>query len=173
MIIGVPGNYSGVIPPNGETQDLDVDGFITPSDYIILQKMILGAAIGPPGLVGRTRWSPWSRRGATVAVGFTTHVTVGVRNEAAKGTPGFGVVFEIVSGPEHRHRDFTWRRGRRRPRRSRYDVSGPIAPGGLSRIVLRIDSAGTLTLRARIPACGTPGLGRSCARNHPRPRGGD
>ena len=45
---------------------------------------------------------------------------------------------------------------------SRYDISGPITPGGLSRIVLRLDSAGTLTLRARIPSCGAPGIGRSC-----------
>jgi len=161
VVSGTAGNYTGVIPNNGETHELDMDGVISPSDLTFLQKMIQGSAIGPLGsrptaLV--TTESP----GATVYVGFTTHVTVSVRNEATKGTPGFGVIFEIVPASSTATATLLGGDGSGGGS-TRYDISGPITPGGLSRIVLRMNSIGTLTLRARIPLCGTPGIGRSCS----------
>jgi hypothetical protein len=102
-----------------------------------------------------------------VAVGLTCHITVGVKNESTNPsythTPGLGVVFEIVAASSTGTATLLGGEGRGAgaPTGTRYDISGPIGQNSPSRIVLRIDSAGTITLRARIPACGAPGVGRS------------
>jgi hypothetical protein len=46
----------------------------------------------------------------------------------------------------------------------RYDVSGPSAPvdGGFSTMHLKITGPGAIQINARIPACGTNGVGRWC-----------
>jgi hypothetical protein len=161
VIVGKAGNYAGIIPGNGETQELDMDGTISPSDVAIMQKMIVGDAItilgSRPASLEILESPP-----PTVAVGNTCHLAVGVKNESTNQThnytPGIGVIFEIVSGPGTA--TILGGEGTATPN-TRYDISGPIASSGRSRVVLRIDSAGTITLRARVPACGMPGVGRS------------
>ena len=43
---------------------------------------------------------------------------------------------------------------------NRYDVAGLSATGALANVVIRVDAPGPITLRARIPACGTYPNGR-------------
>jgi hypothetical protein len=164
VISGLGGKYAGVIPPNGETQDLDMDGAISPADFALIQNMIQGANIGvlfsrPTTLVVQ------DAPGAAVAVGSTCHVTVtvgnGSLNQTHNHTPGLGVVFEIDAVLSTGTATLLGGEGPRVADGTRYDVSGPIHQNSPSRIVLRIDSPGAIYLKARIPQCGMPGVGRS------------
>jgi hypothetical protein len=101
---------------------------------------------------------------AAIEVGGTTHVTVKVRadNTAINLYQGsFAVIFEIDPSSTG---DAVLLGGEGVEAAGRYDVSGYSAQvdGGFSTMHFKIIDGGTITVNARVPACGTSGVGRWC-----------
>jgi len=143
----LPTDYTGVIPQSFKTQDMDADDTASPTDLVHLKKMVKEQNIPagtlparPVSLVVEEMPAAW------VAVGDTTHITLGVLNEASKYTSSFGVVFEIDPPGAA-----TILGGEGKAGVGRYDVSDE---NGLSRVVLRVNSPGLIHLHAKIPQCG-------------------
>ena len=135
-----------------------MDGIMSPFDYNLLVQMVAEQTISslPSRPVDiEVIESP----AVPVADGMTCHLTVGVLNEASKYTGGFGVVFEVDPSSTGAA---TILGGEGASGGGRYDVSGPIALGGRSRVVIRIDSPDTIYIDASIPECGAGGVGRYC-----------
>ncbi len=152
-----PVKYTGVLPPNGDTQELDMDEIISALDLSILKSMVtLASTGGNPSIP--TSLEIYGDTALSIEVGMTGHVTVGVKNDYPNYTSGFGVIFDIgeesVGTATILGGDGNGSEG------GRYDVSGPIADGGRSRIVIRVDTAGTIRIRAHLPECGSGGVGR-------------
>jgi len=88
--------YDGVIPPGGNTHDIDGDGAISSGDLGILGQMLSDTILSDVALPTRPNAlvlidSP----SGNVSIGDTCHVTLGVGNVGGTRTPGIGVVFEI------------------------------------------------------------------------------
>ena len=153
LILGGSTDYSNVIPRSWQVQDLDRDGFPGPGDLSILQSMILESSL--PSIDSRAaELVLFDSPSSPVADGFTCHVTIGVLGEHVAGdryVSGFGVVFTVSSGSA------TLLGGDGSDSGGRYDYSGPFDPFTPARIVIRIDSPGTIEIDAQVPACGTLG----------------
>jgi alpha-tubulin suppressor-like RCC1 family protein len=162
-IIGLFTDYSVVIPDNGDSQDLDADDVVAGGDLIVLQNFIINAPVGLviSRAVGLEKvYEP----AAAIEVGGTTHVTVKVRadNTAINLYQGsFAVVFEIDPSSTG---SAVLLGGEGVEAAGRYDVSGYSAQvdGGFATMHFKITGAGTITVNARVPACGTSGVGRWC-----------
>jgi hypothetical protein len=152
-----------VIPDNGDSQDLDADNVIAGGDMIVLQNFIINAPVGlviSRAMALEKVYEP----PAAVEVGGTTHVTVKVKADDTAINlyqGGFAVVFEIDPSSTG---SAVLLGGEGDELTGRYDVSGPSAPadGGLATMHLKVTGAGTITINATIPACGTSGIGRWC-----------
>jgi hypothetical protein len=138
-IIGLFTDYSVVIPDNGDSQDLDADNVIAGGDMIVLQNFIINA---PVGLV-------ISRAVKVKADDTAINLYQG----------GFAVVFEIDPSSTG---SAILLGGEGYELTGRYDVSGPSAQvdGGFATMHLKITAPGPITINARIPSCGTSGIGR-------------
>jgi hypothetical protein len=162
-IIGLFTDYSVVIPDNGDSQDLDADNVIAAGDMTVLQSFIINAPVGL--VISRAvDLEKVYEPAASVEVGSTTHVTVKVKadNTAINLYQGsFAVVFEIDPSSTG---SAVLLGGEGYELTGRYDVSGPSAPvdGGFSTMHLKITAPGPIQINARIPSCGTPGIGRWC-----------
>ncbi len=153
-----PASYTGVIPPNGDSQEMDMDQLISPLDLGIMKGMAaLSNTSGNPAIP--TDLVVSGSTTLSVEVGYTCHVTVGVANNYPNYTPSIGVIFSIDSGSTG---TATLLGGEGVSGSGRYDVSGAIASGGQSTVVMRVDSAGTIYLNAEAPACSAGGIGRYC-----------
>ena len=157
---GLSFQYDGVIPPGGDTHDLDNDGPISSGDLGILKLMLSNTVITDLGMPTRPNNiilidSP----SGAISTGDTCSITVAVQNTGGTRTSGIGVIFEIapsstgsatILGGEGKVTATT-----------RYDISGQTSgsSGGEASVVLRIDSPGGIIINARIPECGT-GPGR-------------
>jgi len=155
-IASLPCNYSNVIPPNSDTQDLDADGYIHFNDLTLLKSIIVSLPINmlnaPESLIMA------EQPGTTVAVGTTCHAAVGVRNQRGKFSAGFGVVFEV--DPDLSTGNAVLLGGEGGFGGGRYDISGPNKEGGRARITLFITQPGEIYLRARIPECSDSNISR-------------
>ena len=160
-------DYSQVIPPNGNTQELDMDGIIGPGDVSLITSFM--KATNTPVLGSRPNSlvavpSATTCESPSLLVGYTCHVTVAVHNESTNPswtyTAGIPVIFSVdppgaatifggegMDGSGHR-----------------YDTTGIMsgAPGGRATVVIRPDTTGTIYINANILACGTMSIGRSC-----------
>ncbi len=150
-------SYTGILPNNGDSQELDMDEIISPLDLSVLKQMVaLQTTAGNPSipveieLVGSSTIS--------AQVGFTCRITVGVLNASSNYTAAMGVIFELDG--DSSTGDAVILGGEGGAGEGRYDVSGAIASGGRSSVVLRIESAGTIFVDARLPGCGSGGKGR-------------
>ncbi len=154
-----PATYTGVIPYNGDSQELDMDEIVSPLDLSILKSMVgMINTTGNPSIPADLEVS-----GSTmieVEVGYTRGVSVGVANNYPNYTSSIGVVFTIDAEDSTGTATLLGGEGPSGP--GRYDVSGAIVEGGRSTITLRADSPGTIFLNAEIPPCGNDGLGRYC-----------
>ncbi len=160
-IIGMNVSYTGVLPPNGDSQKLMGNpAGVSPLDLNLIKAMAGGnetytTPTIPTDLIvdGSTLRS--------VADGSTTRVTVSVVNSSAIGySSSFGVVFEIDPASTG---SATLLGGEGPSGTGRYDVSGAMDSGGLSSIVVRVDSPGTIYINATVPPCGDQsGKGRYC-----------
>ncbi len=160
-ILGNSASYSGVLPPNGDSQKLMGDpAGVSPLDLSLIQAMISGndTASNPTIPTDLVVDGDASR---SVAEGATTRVTVSVVNSSAIGySSSFGVVFEIDPSSTG---SATLLGGEGPSGTGRYDVSGAMASGGLSSIVVRVDAPGTIYINATLPPCGDQsGKGRYC-----------
>ena len=156
-VLGISWTYPPALPPLGDTQDMDMDNIPSGVDLSIIRNMLLIASL--PLVESRpTALDLYQAPGSSVLVGRTCHLTVEVRNtggSAGNHTSGIGVIFEKVSGAGTA--TFLGGDGAQSSTNKRYDLSGPIASSGRANIVLRIDSAGTIVIQARIPQDGDPG----------------
>jgi len=160
LVMGLPADFSNVYPPNGQTLELDGDGIAGPGDLSLMESMVMGLPVLE--ILSRpTSLEVVESPGASVDVGATTHVTVSVMNGGdIQYSPGHGVIFELLPASTGAAILFGGE-GSDSPG-NRYDLSGPIEDQGRTHIVLRIVSAGTLYLNARIPECGMESSGRYC-----------
>ncbi|OGP61065.1 MAG: hypothetical protein A2V67_03745 [Deltaproteobacteria bacterium RBG_13_61_14] len=175
--LGLPTIYSNVIPPNGDTQELDgLENLYNPSscskgDMFILERMILQEPISNlNGQAAALELEPLPS--LPVEVGSTVRITFNVRNKNTMGEPpysvfyssGFAVFFEIdpastgaatLMGGDGWHTSFPG---------ARLDFSGPIAEKAPASMVLRLDAPGDIYVNAFIPPCGDylNQLGRWC-----------
>lgn len=158
------GDYSGIIPDNGESQELSGEGIMGPGDLTLLEQILKGKDVLGPELGSRPNGITavdWSA--APVEEGDTAFVTVEVNNTYGGMSPSFGVVFSI--DPSSTGQATMLGGDGDSVSGERYDVSGLRALGAQSRIVLRIDQAGSIVINAGLPQCGggAGGAGRSCA----------
>jgi len=162
LIKSLPTDYSDVIPNTGETQDLNADGYYGTTDMTILTAFSkTGFLLSIPSRpVSIAKLSPAT---VSVAVGDTTHVTVGLPNEGGAGnSPGFGVVFSIdptspghatIFGGEGADGDG-----------HRYDVTETVSLSAPANVVIRVDQAGEIRVNVSVPKCGEDeNMGRYCA----------
>ncbi len=150
-------SYEGVLPPNGDTQEMDMDGAVSPLDISLLKQMVSMQTVSsvparPVDLVVIGQDS------VTAAVGSTAGLTVAVLNEDSTFSAGFGVVFEIDG--DSSSGSATILGGEGQSGGGRYDVSWTMASGGRSSVVLRVDSPGTILIDVSLPQCGNDGKGR-------------
>jgi hypothetical protein len=166
---GLNPSYNNVCPPNRDTQDLDLDGIISANDYTTLLQMIGGLAI--PFVESRPASLELIDPAGgvtTIDAGDTLRVTIGVLSSYTpppRYSAGFGVIFEIDPVLSTATAEVLGGDGGDTGANpaSRYDTSGPIASGGRSSVVIRVKTAGTVYLNARLPECGSGGNGRYCA----------
>jgi len=164
-ILSLPANYSGVIPNNSNTQDIDADTFIAGNDMSMLKNMYLNIGVGR--LASQATSLELVEAPATVLVGGTAHVTVAVRNY--NPGPGgilyngaFSVVFSLDGDSSTGNAVLVGGEGAFEG--NRFDVSGPSGVtkevGGRATIAILPTAAGILKLKARIPSCGGTNIGR-------------
>jgi hypothetical protein len=159
---GAPGSFANLIPPTGETLELDMDLIAGPGDISLLTQFMKGSPIETLGSrpVSLSRVDPVGGT-VSVAVGSTTHLTVTVNNASGKHTAGVGVVFELDTGSSAGTATLLGGEGTGGGA-TRYDTTGSIA-GGQSRVVILKKTAGTIIINARVPGCGAEvNIGRYC-----------
>jgi hypothetical protein len=159
-IVGVPQNYTFIIPHTKDTLDLDRDGNVAPSDLTAMKLMV--ALADRPGGYDSTPTSLEieSTPGSGIKVGDTTHITLSVHNGYGliPYSSGIGVVYWVQSGSATlMGGEGTLDGG---PAGNRYDFSMDSAGHAQSTIVVRVDAAGPIQINARIPVCGVPTAGR-------------
>jgi hypothetical protein len=155
-------SFADLIPPTGETLELDMDLIPGPGDLSLLTQFMKGSAIVDLGSrpVSLSRVDPVGGT-VSVAVGSTTHLTVTVNNSSGRHTAGVGVVFELDTGSSGGTATLLGGEGTGGGA-TRYDTTGSIA-GGQARVVIRVDTAGTIIINARVPGCGAEvNVGRYC-----------
>jgi len=160
---GAPGSFANLIPPTGETLELDMDLIAGPGDISLLTQFMKGSSIVTLNSrpVSLSRVDPVGGT-VSVAVGSTTHLTVTVNNASGRHTAGVGVVFEIDTGSSAGTATLLGGEGTGGGA-TRYDTTGSIA-SGQSRVVILKKTAGTIIINARVPGCGTEvNIGRYCA----------
>jgi len=157
-VSGIGGNYSNVIPPCKDVQEMTADGSMTATDIGILRSMIVNQTFTT--LNSRPDSLSVVSAGSTVAVGSVTHVTVSLVNEGGSHTAGFGVVFTIdtssTASAELLGGDGSGISG------GRYDMTGVADDGGKATIYIRPTSTGTIYVNAAVPGCagGGTNIGR-------------
>jgi hypothetical protein len=160
QIAGVAQSYQNILPHGIDTLDLDRDGNAAPSDQVLLKLIVaLSERLGgyPSQALSLEKVDGPS---GSVAVGSTTHVTVSVHSVSGGHAyaPGFGVVFEVVSGNAVLlGGDGTANGG---PAGNRYDFSMEAAAGAKANMVVLVTGSGAITLGVKIPACGANPIGR-------------
>jgi hypothetical protein len=159
-IAGVAQEYRDILPHGIDTLDLDRDGHAAPSDQVLL-KLIVAISDRPGGYPSQAGMlEVVSAPTGSVAVGSTTHVTVSV-NSASGGVPyapGFGVMFEVVSGNALLLGGDGTANGQ--PVGNRYDFSMEAAAGARANIVVLVTGPGPISIGAKVPACGIAPNGR-------------
>jgi hypothetical protein len=160
LVMGLPADFSNVYPPNGQTLELDGDGIVGPGDLSLMESLVMGLQVVE--ILSRpTSLEVLESPGASVEVGMTAHVTVSVMNWGdIQYSPGFGVIFELLPASIGAATLFGGE-GSDAPG-ARYDMSGAVEDQARTHIVIRIDSAGTIYLNARLPECGMESSGRYC-----------
>jgi len=161
-VAGIGGNYSNVIPPCKDVQEMTADGSMTATDISILRSMIVNQYLGvlntrPSALA--VVYSP----GSTVSPGLPAYVTVELQNEGGSYTPGFGVAFQIdpsSTAPA----DILGGDGKP-VAGGRYDISGTVDSGGQATMVIRPTGPGTLFISVSVESC--PGGGENIGRYSP------
>jgi hypothetical protein len=159
-IAGVAQEYREILPHGTDTLDLDRDGHVAPSDEVMLRLMIAGSE-QPGGYPSQANsLEVVSAPTGTVAAGSTTHVTVSVHSVsgAPAFAPGFGVVFEVVSGNAVLLGGDGTANGEAAG--NRYDFSMEAAAGAKANMVVLVTGSGPITLGVKIPACGANPIGR-------------
>jgi hypothetical protein len=159
-IAGVAQDYRDVLPHGTDTLDLDRDGNAAPSDQVLLKLMVANAE--RPGGYDSQAESLEAVEAPTgsVAVGSTTHVTLRVHSLTGivPFAPGFGVVFEVVSGNALLLGGDGTADGEAVG--NRYDFSMEADLGAKANVVVLVTGPGAVTIGAKIPACGVYPLGR-------------
>jgi len=162
-VAGISQAYDSVLAQGlFDTQDIDKDGVPGPGDKALLDIMVTqgsrpaGYESSPDAL------SVVYQPGSTVEVGSTTHVTLSVSNVAGAvaNSTGFSVVFWVEGGSATLLGGEGVAFGETAG--NRYDMSGESSSGAQSTVVLEVDGSGTITIGAKIPACGTEPNGRWC-----------
>ncbi len=151
-------SYTGVLPPNGDSQELDMDEIISALDLAVLRQMV--ANLSTSGNPSRpVALEVYGDTAVTAEVGSTVRIELGALNQGGKHTSSLGIIFTIDPSSTA---SATLLGGDGSASSGRYDVTGPIATGGRSAIVLLPTAPGTLLLNAHLPPCGVDGKGRYC-----------
>jgi hypothetical protein len=159
-IAGVGQEYREILPHGTDTLDLDRDGHVAPSDEVMLRLMIAGSE-QPGGYPSQAlALEAVDAPTGSVAVGSTTHVTVSVHSVSGNPAfaPGFGVVFEVVSGNAVLLGGDGTANGEAAG--NRYDFSMEAAFGAKANMVVLVTGSGPITIGAKIPECGLEPNGR-------------
>jgi hypothetical protein len=160
QIAGAAQEYRDILPHGIDTLDLDRDGNAAPSDQVLLKLIVaMSERLGgypSQALSLETVDAP----SGSVAVGSTTHVTVSVHSVTGDPAyaPGFGVVFEVVSGNAVLLGGDGTANGEAAG--NRYDFSMEAAAGAKANIVVLVTGSGPITIGAKIPECGAYPNGR-------------
>ncbi len=151
-------SYTGVLPPNGDSQELDMDEIISALDLAVLRQMV--ANLSTSGNPSRpVALEVYGDTAVTAEVGSTVRIELGALNQGGKHTSSLGIIFTIDPSSTA---SATLLGGDGSASGGRYDVTGPIATGGRSAIVLLPTAPGALLLNAHLPPCGVDGKGRYC-----------
>ncbi len=151
-------SYTGVLPPNGDSQEMDMDEIISPLDVSVLKQMVgLSNTASNPSIP--TDLEVLGSLTPAAEVGSTCRITVGVKNNHPNYTSSQGVIFEIDGAGSSGSAIIMGGEGNGGSS-GRYDVSGSIAAGGRSTVVLKVTAAGTIKVNAALPGCGTGTNGR-------------
>ncbi len=151
-------SYTGVLPPNGDSQELDMDEIISALDLAVLRQMV--ANLSTSGNPSRpVALEVYGDTAVTAEVGSTVRIELGALNQGGKHTSSLGIIFTIDPSSTA---SATLLGGDGAASSGRYDVTGPIATGGRSAIVLLPTAPGSLLLNAHLPPCGVDGKGRYC-----------
>ncbi len=151
ILRGAGADYSGVIPPNGDSADLNASTLIDGPDVTIYRQLLSGQWSGTLTGAATLIWKTMPS-GSSVTGGST--IEVQVLSQFGKPRSGYGVVFWIDStskgegviyGGEGSGASEGF------PALSRYDVTGTMAEGGKARVWLKVDTAGTIRVKAKIP----------------------
>ncbi len=149
-------SYTGILPNNGDSQELDMDEIISPLDLSVLKQMVaLQTTAGNPSIPVEIELVGSST--ITADVGSTVGITVGVKN-ATKYSAAFGVIFKIDESSSTGSAHLLGGEGEAGG--GRYDVSGAIASGGRSSVTVSVEAAGTVYVDVTLPGCGEDGKGR-------------
>jgi hypothetical protein len=160
QIAGVAQEYRDILPHGTDTLDLDRDGNAAPSDQVLL-KLIVALSEQPGGYPSQAlALETVDAPSGSVAVGSTTHVTVSVHSVsgAPAYAPGFGVVFEVVSGNAVLLGGDGTANGEAAG--NRYDFSMEAAAGAKANVVVLVTGSGPITIGAKILECGLEPNGR-------------
>jgi len=152
-------SYSNVIPSSYLVQDLNANSVPDSGDLSILKNMVMMQDTSSAGSFP-TSLTVLHEPGSTVSVGSTCSVSVGVVNANSSYTPGMAVVFQVGDSTTG-SAELLGGDGNDTSS-DRYDFSDIPAQSGRARIYLRIESAGTIEIEAKIPSCGTVNEGRYC-----------
>jgi hypothetical protein len=160
QIAGVGQEYREILPHGTDTLDLDRDGHAASSDLVLLKLMVAGSE-QPGGYPSQAlSLEVVDAPSGSVAQGTTTHVTVSVHSVSGDPAyaPGFGVVFEVVSGNGVLLGGDGTANGEAEG--NRYDFSMEAAAGARAKMVVLVTGPGAVTIGAKIPGCGAKPLGR-------------
>jgi hypothetical protein len=160
QIAGAAQEYRDILPHGTDTLDLDRDGNAAPSDQVLL-KLIVALSERPGGYPSQAlALEALDAPTGSVAVGSTTHVTVSVHSVSGDPAfaPGFGVVFEVVSGNAVLLGGDGTANGEAEG--NRYDFSMEAASGAKANVVVLVTGSGPVTIGAKIPECGAYPNGR-------------
>jgi hypothetical protein len=160
QIAGAAQEYRDILPHGIDTLDLDRDGNAAPSDQVLL-KLIVALSERPGGYPSQAlALETVDAPSGSVAVGSTTHVTVSVHSVSGDPAfaPGFGVVFEVVSGNAVLLGGDGTANGEAAG--NRYDFSMEAAAGARANVVVLVTGSGPVTIGAKIPECGAYPNGR-------------
>ena len=167
---GGPENFAGVIPTTGGTMDLNADGVYAAPDYSAIFEMVSGRAANVGGIPGQLDLTYAPAVG--IQEGMTTHLSVKVRARRAdlgiKYMTGAAVVFTVDTasssgtatlfggdGPPMGHVDYG---------DYRWDQTGQLGfqadDVDPAKVMIRIDTAGTIVIKVHTPQIGTSGDGR-------------
>jgi len=146
---GAAVDYTGVIPPNGDSADLDGSSMVDGGDLTLYKLLLSGQCSGD--LTGAaTQMNKTLPPGSSITGGGTIEVEV-LSSPATNDNPrsGYGVIFWIHSSSTGAGTIYG---GDGDTLGFRYDVTGDILSGGKARVYLHVLSGGTIQVNTRIPA---------------------